>query len=362
MPTNLGMKTEKGQKSANGRRGFAVIYLLVIFSAMCGLVSLGVDFGRVTLDKAELQLAADAAARNGAAGLPTNSWLTNAVNAAAANVIEGQAVVLTAADVQEGFWDISTATFTPTTVNPNAVKITAHLSAARGTAVATPFAAIIGNRSCDVHVTSIATVVPPVALGVPTPGVADPWLAGMPSGTTANFYSEFGDCAPKNSPVQMPIIDITPGATLNFQFNGTVSNWAGDNSYGCDGDPGYCSNNWWAAQNGNSEHGIGNVTAPIAAVIGVFLDDSQPDSSPAPSALDFSSSASRDFVSLSPLLKQPFFIGDGLRADGVTLQGFVVPKGATRLYIGIMDFQQWSDNSGVMTTTVTKAAIITLVN
>jgi hypothetical protein len=32
------------------------------------------------------------------------------------------------------------------------------------------------------------------------------------------------------------------------------------------------------------------------------------------------------------------------------------------LYIGIMDFQQWSDNSGTMTTTVTKAAVITLVN
>ena len=37
-------------------------------------------------------------------------------------------------------------------------------------------------------------------------------------------------------------------------------------------------------------------------------------------------------------------------------------SGATRLYIGIMDFQQWSDNSGVMTTTVTKAPQVTLVN
>jgi Flp pilus assembly protein TadG len=339
-----------------------IVYFLVMFSAVCGLVSLAVDFGRVTLDKSELQMAADAAARNGAAGIPTGVWATNAINAAAANMIEGKPVVMTAADVQEGVWTPATGSFVATSINPNAVKVTAQLSTARGTAIPTPFAALLGNKTCDVHVTSIATVVPAINQGVPTPGVADPWLAGMPNGTTANFYSSFGDAAPKNSPVQMPVIDIVPGATLNFQFNGTVSNWAGDNSFGCDGDGGYVGNNWWAAQNGNSEHGIGNVTAPIAAVIGVFLDNSQPDSSAAPSALDFSTSASRDFVSLSPQLKQPFFIGDGLRADGVTLQGFVVPPGATRLYIGIMDFQQWSDNSGTMTTTVTKAAVITLVN
>jgi len=344
------------------RNGFAVVYLLVMFTAVCGLVSLSVDFGRVSLDKAELQLAADAAARNGAAGLPTNVELTNAQTAAAANLVEGRPVVLQASDVIIGVWNSSTGVFTPTSSSPNAVKITAQLSAARGDAVPTWFASLVGCKSCDIHVTSIATVVPPVQTAVPVDGKADPWLAGMPNGTTANYYSEFGDAAPNNSPVLVPTISIIPGQTLNFQFNGTVSNWAGDNPYGCDGDAGYVGDDWWADSNGNAEHGIANVTAPIAAVIGVFLDNSQPDSSAAPAALNFGTSASRDFASISPLVKQPFFIGDGLRADGVTLQGFVVPPGATRLYIGIMDFQQWSDNSGVMTTTVTKAAQVTLVN
>ena len=61
------------------------------------------------------------------------------------------------------------------------------------------------------------------------------------------------------------------------------------------------------------------------------------------------------------LLEFVFFIGDGLRADGVTLQDFIVPAGATRLYIGVMDGQQWSDNSGSLSTTVTKPTVITTV-
>ena len=156
-------------------------------------------------------------------------------------------------------------------------------------------------------------------------------------------------------------MNFKTGQSLQFTFNGSVSYFPGTNPYGCDGDAGYVSNNWWAAQNGNAEHGIANVTAPISAVIGVFLDDNQPDSTAAPASLDFSTPASRDFASVSPLLKQPFFIGDGLRADGVTPQNFVVPSGATRLYIGIMDFQQWSDNSGVMSTTVTNQGKVTMV-
>jgi Flp pilus assembly protein TadG len=356
------MNNRRQKRRGNSRAGFVIIYLLVMFTTVCGLVSLAVDFGRVSLDKSELQLAADAAARHGAMGMPTGTQTTDAISAAAANTIEGQPVVLISSDVVMGVWNATTSTFTPTSTNPNALKVTAQMSAARGTAVPTVFASLLGINTCDIHATAIAVVTPAVDTAVPVDGPADPWLAGMPAGTTANYYSSFGDAAPKNSPVQVPVISITPGNTLNFQFDGTVSNWAGDNMYGCDGDPGYVGDDWWADSNGGSEHGIANVTAPIAAVIGVFLDDSQPDSTAAPAALDFSTAASRDFVSLSPQLKQPFFIGDGLRADGVTLQNFVVPPGATRLYIGIMDFQQWSDNSGVMTTTVTKGASVTLVN
>jgi hypothetical protein len=95
--------------------------------------------------------------------------------------------------------------------------------------------------------------------------------------------------------------------------------------------------------------------APLAAVVGIFLDGGRPDQEgAAPATLDFTSPSARDFSTLSPQLRQPFFIGDGLRADGTTKQSFVVPPGATRLYIGIMDGQQWSDNSGAYTSTIVK--------
>lgn len=72
------------------------------------------------------------------------------------------------------------------------------------------------------------------------------------------------------------------------------------------------------------------------ALTGVFLDDSVPSGSSPPATLDFSTSASRDFLSLSPELGQVFFIGDG-QTSGGTLQDFVAPSGSTRLFFGIPD-------------------------
>ena len=76
-----------------------------------------------------------------------------------------------------------------------------------------------------------------------------------------------------------------------------------------------------------AENGISSVNAPTISLLGVFLG-----SSPGlvPSALDFGSIGT-NFSSLSPLLQQVFFIGDGI---GKT---FTVPTGATQLYLGTMD-------------------------
>ncbi|NDC63700.1 MAG: hypothetical protein EBZ59_06895 [Planctomycetia bacterium] len=73
---------------------------------------------------------------------------------------------------------------------------------------------------------------------------------------------------------------------------------------------------------------------------GVFTSDSEPND-PAPAILDFSSTAiGTSFTSLSPLLHQSFFIGDGLAGTGSgTAQSFIVPDAATRLYLGFVDGQ-----------------------
>ena len=72
---------------------------------------------------------------------------------------------------------------------------------------------------------------------------------------------------------------------------------------------------------------------------GVFLDNTDPINLTAPASLDFSStSLGRSFSSLTPELQQTFFIGDGLTGEGSgTIQSFLVPDGATRLFLGIVD-------------------------
>ena len=79
---------------------------------------------------------------------------------------------------------------------------------------------------------------------------------------------------------------------------------------------------------------IAGLTAPQAGYItGVFLGATTV-ATPAP--LDFSGGTS--FTSLSPMLQQAFFIGDGLTGDGSgTTQTFYVPTGAKTLYLGISD-------------------------
>lgn len=83
---------------------------------------------------------------------------------------------------------------------------------------------------------------------------------------------------------------------------------------------------------------ISGITAPgDGYLVGVFLASGGP-SGTAPGALDFTASGGTSFGSLSPLLDQTFFIGDGLTGDGTgSEQVFSVPAGATALVLGISD-------------------------
>ena len=87
---------------------------------------------------------------------------------------------------------------------------------------------------------------------------------------------------------------------------------------------------------------------------GVFLDDSEP-VVPPPARLMFNDQIIA-FHSISPLLRQTFFVGDGLSGTGCgDLQQFYVPATATRLYLGFLDAPQWlglpgayEDNGGAL--------------
>ena len=151
------------------------------------------------------------------------------------------------------------------------------------------------------------------------------WLAGVASGgqvkdTTYNHTVT----APQYSPAQVTI-PVVPGQTIYFRDNaGTTGDTSTGNTYGLDGDT-TRTNIAQAAAN----H-INTTTAPLNAL----------------------TAASRDFTTLSPALQSVFFIGDGMNSSSV-LQGFVVPAGATRLFLGVQDqTAYWSDNTGSLNSIV----------
>ena len=184
-------------------------------------------------------------------------------------------------------------------------------------------------------------------------GKANPWLSGMPTGSTASKCIDTApDTAPAQSPVQVATIRVYQGQSLTFFASGAVSH---DSSGAVrlsppDGKPSVVLNHEPGAQNG-----IGNITAPIDSLIGVFLGPEIPSRSPAPAALNFSTAASRDYSRLTPVLKQPFFIGNG-RTSAQKIQLVVVPPGATRLFLGVMDGCGWSSNRGSFTAAVADLA------
>jgi len=147
-----------------------------------------------------------------------------------------------------------------------------------------------------------------------------------------------------------PVSVAVNGATsYTFSTTGTISLNSGGNSNDADG-----ANSAVSSSSNSGSGSISGMTGPGAGyLVGVFLGAGGPSGS-APASLDFTTGAGIGFSSLSPLLNQVFFIGDGLTGDGTgTTQTFFVPVGATELYLGISDAcgynggpSCYGDNSG----------------
>ena len=182
-------------------------------------------------------------------------------------------------------------------------------------------------------------------VGVNVPGSADPWLAGMPDGSVASSV----DVAPAQSPVEVLALPIVPDTSLQFVATGLSAYGPTKPLTGPDGS----GTSHHAA---DAENGISNVTTHTSSLLGVFLGVTQPDLTAAPAALDFTDTGNVpggfNYTTLSPLLKQVFFVGDGM-TDGGQLQHVVVPDGATRLFLGTMDGFDWTNNIGSLDVQVT---------
>src|SRR6185369_5712385 len=117
------------KKTTNKRRGVAMIYALMIMTALCMILSLAVDYGHAQLVKTELRRTADASARAAAAYIYSdlNAGILAAIDIASKNKADGTPVSVTAQDIQFGNWDVNSKKFVQTGSSSiiNAVRVVA---------------------------------------------------------------------------------------------------------------------------------------------------------------------------------------------------------------------------------------------
>lgn len=145
---------------SRSRHGVSIVYVAVAMMVLVGFCSLAVDLGRVQVAKTELERAADAAARAGAASLPSgvSAVQTAAYNIANSNCCDGQAVTIDSInDVVFLNWPSTTPLTGSARTSANAVQVSAHY------AVPLIFAQAIGKKKATVHATSTAEAIPPAA-------------------------------------------------------------------------------------------------------------------------------------------------------------------------------------------------------
>ncbi len=391
------------------RRGATLLYTSIAFVSLAAVGSLAVDYGRVQLASTELQNAADAASRYAAAGIRNR---IDGESAAASNAqaaltdlrVDGSPVSFDAdTNMQLGIWNSTTKTFTTTTNASLANAVRVSLSHNVGGGAGAPpltLLRLLGRSQCRVTADAIASI---VTTGITAgnqdgtfsywvPATSNPWLAGMPKNTRANVGNpannpdRAGDplkdngkrsdkpwlpsnnngviggtvdssyTSKREAAIEAGGVTVTPGSAISFaNVNGGANNSNSSVRYSADGNL-----DWIVSNYNGAEHGKSDVIAPINSVVAVFISDSDPSATAAPSTLDFSTSASRNYTKIEPQLKQVFFIGDGLRDNGEPQQ-IVVPAGATRMYIGTMDGYEWNNNVGgfeVTAITATKVSTV----
>ena len=120
------------------------------------------------------------------------------------------------------------------------------------------------------------------------------------------------------------VIRVLDPATGGISF----FNGFGAPLYGPEGNPGN--------SNITAFGGISGYIGTQGALVGVFLTDAVPAALPPPT-LDFSPGGlGKEFLTLSPVIGQVFYIGNGVTSGNV-YQEFMAPASATRVFFGITD-------------------------
>jgi len=170
-------------------------------------------------------------------------------------------------------------------------------------------------------------------LYVSVPGKACPYFAGQTFGSiplTGEYYFNTDTLDAATIP---PSIDITGfGGTISITATGT---WGHPTLSGPDGYAG-----WDPTHPEYVALGISPLSgAPLNALAGVFLGPDVPAAGSAPTALVYGNDMT------SPVLQQTFICGS-------SLSGINIPVGATRLFFGLNNGYEWTNNVGALDVTV----------
>jgi hypothetical protein len=335
---------------------------------MLAMVSLGLDYGRIQMIKTELQRCADATAR-GALQMYANdgSAVANVVTpmmaSQAYNPVDANSGISPTAAITWGYWNASSKTFTAGSGSPMAVQVTISRTAANRNAVPLTFPTFNGlsgiSNSCDVSATSIAVLQPAQTTASTVPGTADIWLSGMGATAVAGDVDTPANAAPTLA------MNVTAGTVLTFSTTGGTGYKQGVALAGPDGMPNNVVYHAEFSQTGafnGLQNGIQTITAPTSALLAVFLTGAAPNTvTPPSSGLDYSTSNSQNQAGYTSLqVQQPFFVGNGTNSSGVT-QSFMVPPGATRLYLGAFDQVDNADDTGSLSVSTTQQPRVYLV-
>jgi hypothetical protein len=231
------------------RRGVSIIYVGVSMVVLLGFCSLAVDLGRVQACKTELEIAADAAARAGAANI--SSGVSSVQSAAAAmasnNKCDGTAVTIDSVNnVVFLNWPSTTPLTGTARSSANAVQINASLS------VPLLFGQAIGIRSVMVHARSTA-----MAAG----GSATYQIVGLTS------YENFGALTDSWNSSTGPYSAATAGSMGSTASNGTIYIYSpavvkGSLYYTSGNSP----NNYGATISGSTAQMSSSITEPMPTI------------------------------------------------------------------------------------------------
>src|SRR5688572_23770001 len=104
------------------RAGSALIYTTIVLTGLLAIISFAVDYGRVVVAKAELQDAADGAAKYAATGLINSTYVSKGRRAAKADDSDDPRIPTS--NIVAGNWSTALG-FTPNGSPTNAVSVTA---------------------------------------------------------------------------------------------------------------------------------------------------------------------------------------------------------------------------------------------